>query len=62
MKIIRLHHVVALWQGARLKSHSAGRVAQPTLTGIVPRKLPPRMYICADPTCAACRSATLRSL
>jgi hypothetical protein len=30
MKIICLdHEVVALWQGARLKRYSAGRVAQP---------------------------------
>jgi hypothetical protein len=39
MKIICLdHEVVALWQVARLKHHSAGRLAQPDLTGIVPPK------------------------
>jgi hypothetical protein len=38
MKIICLdHEVIALGQGARLKSHSAARVAQPDLTGIVSR-------------------------
>jgi hypothetical protein len=37
MKIICLvHEVVPLWQVARLKSPSAGRVAQPDLTGIAP--------------------------